>query len=203
MSLEQKSVDLIDEFEIHYQNIKGKKYAANGKQALRRGLPGFNEGLKRYIEDNPYVSSVDLSDVRSELSESEYQLADNVGFQLYADFLDFAGHDEIFDENIIGDRYRINSEAINQDINPIDRIIDQVETKETVQVEANLVEYVVADIYRKNLEAPQRTEVKLEMEERLGYELHDGQIEQRLAKNGRIEPNRTGGGIENSFSFQR
>lgn len=202
MSLEQKSGDLIEEFEKYYQDIKGEKYASNATETLRRGLPGFNEGLKRYVEDSPYASSVHMTDVREEISESEHHLGGNFGLSLFADFLDFAGYEEILDDNIPGDRYGLNSDAVNQERNPVDKIIDEIEIKEPIQVEANLAEYVVADFYRENGEYPQRTEIRSEMEERLGYELNDGQVEQRVTRSGRIKPNRTGGGVENSFSFQ-
>lgn len=203
MSLEHKSEDLIEEFEEYYQDIKGEKYAANARETLRRGLPGFNEGLKQYVEEKPYVSSVDMSDVHDALSDTEYRLGSNIGLQLFVDFLDFAGYEEIFDDSIPGDRYSLNREIINQDRNPVDRLIDEVEVKEPVQVEANVAEYVVADLYRENGEAPQRTEIKTELEKRLGYELNEGQVEHRVTKNGHVKPNGTGGGVENSFSFKR
>lgn len=201
MSLEEPD-DIVAEFEEYYKEVKGGVYGSNAVETLRRNLPAINSGLKNYAEENPYMSSVNLSDLRSELPEN-YHLGGDISFPLLVDFLDYAECDGLLDESIPGDRYGLNREKILQEQNPIDELIEDIDLKEPIPAEMDVAEYVIADLYRDNGESPQRTEVRSGMEEILGYELDKAQVEHRALGKERITINRTGGGVENSFSFQR
>lgn len=202
MSTELEKTDILDEFREFYRVEKGGVYASNSVEGIRRGIEGFNEGLKHYLEQYPYASTVDMHDLNNLRQEDNY-IEGNSGLNHYIDFLEFAELDNLINDDIIGDKYNIeDKEVIKQEINPIDELINEIELKEPISVEADLAEYIVADLSRTKGRPPQRTEIKQGMEEVLGYELNHSQLEDRLDRKDTITEIGSGGGVDNTFSME-
>lgn len=202
MSAELEKRDILDDFQDFYSEEKGKIYASNSVEGIRRGIEEFNEGLKAYLEQYPNTSTVDMNDLNNLKPDDDY-IASNSGLKPYIDFLNFASDDEMLNDGFIGDKYNIvDKDKIKQDRNPIDKLIDKIELREPISVEADLAEYVVADLSRETDQPPQKTEVKQEMEGVLGYELTHAQVENRVTRKGRITEIAVKDQLENSFSLE-
>lgn len=192
--------DLLEEFEEYQRERKGSTYASLVREDIPRRINAVNEGLKIYVEESPYASTVHSDDIKEIMKEEEeFYHVKQLNLEIFSELLDFSGYEDVLDDEITGDGLKMDREKIDEETTPFDHLIPRIGTKLPREEEKELAEYTLAELSREEERPYSKSKVKDRLEERLGYELTASQIESRLDSSGIIESTAPGGGNETHY----